>query len=104
MLGYATIGTKDMDRAVAFYRDVLGFDVARTWADGAYLAAGPLWLCLSRDPQARARPHPDYTHAALDVSEEDFEPLCQRIRASGATIWKDNRSEEETNISICRSD
>ncbi len=92
-LNHLTLAVRDVDRAVAFYRDVLGFDVVKTWPEGAYLTAGTLWLCLSRDPLARDAPHPDYTHAAFDVRAEDFEQASQRIRSSGATVWKENRSE-----------
>ena len=95
-LNHLTLAVRDVDRAVAFYRDVLQFDVARTWPEGAYLTAGTLWLCLSRDPQTRNAPHPDYTHAAFDVAADAFAAVCGRIRDSGATVWKDNRSEGES--------
>ena len=95
-LNHLTLAVRDVDRAVAFYRDVLQFEVARTWPDGTYLTAGSLWLCLSRDPQTRDAPHPDYTHAAFDVGADAFASVCDRIRASGAVIWKDNRSEGDS--------
>ncbi len=95
-LNHLTLAVRDVDRAVAFYRDVLQFDVAKTWPDGAYLTAGTLWLCLSRDPRTREAPHPDYTHAAFDVAADAFPQVCDRVRASGAPIWKDNRSEGES--------
>ena len=95
-LNHLTLAVRDVERAVAFYRDVLEIDVARQWPDGAYLTAGPLWLCLSRDPDARHAPAADYTHAAFDVAAEDFPTLAKQIRASGATIWKENRSEGDS--------
>ena len=95
-LNHLTLAVRDVDRALAFYRDVLGFDPAKIWPGGAHLTAGPLWLCLSHDPNTRAEPHPDYTHAAFDVAEEDFPDACRRIRDSGARVWKDNRSEGDS--------
>ena len=95
-LNHLTLAVRDVDRAVAFYRDVLGFDLAKAWPGGAYLTAGQLWLCLSHDPNTRTEPHPDYTHAAFDVAEEDFPDACQRVRDSEAKIWKDNRSEGDS--------
>lgn len=92
-LNHLTLAVRDVQRAVAFYRDVLGFDVARSWAEGAYLTAGALWLCLSYDPQTRGAPNPDYTHVALDVAADDFKTLTDRVIASGASVWKQNRSE-----------
>jgi hypothetical protein len=80
---------------VSFYRDLLGFSLRAQWVEGAYLEAGALWLCLSLDQVARTRPHPDYTHIALDVASEDFAALSQRVRAV-APLWKENRSEGQS--------
>lgn len=95
-LNHLTLAVRDVDRSVGFYRDVPGFDVAKIWRNGAYLTAGALWLCLSKDPLTRAQPHPDNTHVAFDVAPEDFAAVSSRLRESGATIWKDNRSEGES--------
>ena len=60
------------------------------------MAAGPLWLCLSHDPDTRPEPTPDYTHVAFDVAAEDFEAAVIRVRGSEATIWKENFSEGDS--------
>ncbi|WP_269715862.1 fosfomycin resistance glutathione transferase [Caulobacter sp. NIBR2454] len=91
-LNHVTFAVADLERSTTFYRDLLGFQLRARWADGAYLEAGKLWLCLSLDPDARGEPHPDYTHLALDVAEADFGALSDRVRAA-APVWKDNRSE-----------
>jgi catechol 2,3-dioxygenase-like lactoylglutathione lyase family enzyme len=91
-LNHVTLAVAGLGRAVLFYRDVLGFEMRAIWAEGAYLDAGTLWLCLSLDPRARHERRDDYTHLALDASAADFEALARRIRAA-APIWKENRSE-----------
>jgi len=91
-LNHITLATRDLDRAVVFYRDVLGCRLRGRWAAGAYLEMGDIWLCLSLDPAARAEPHPDYTHIALSTAPETFGALKDRLVAT-APIWKDNRSE-----------
>ncbi len=91
-LNHLTLAVADVDRSLAFYRDVLGCSVRAVWADGAYLEAGPLWLCLSRDENARSSPHADYTHVAFSVSEANFSRMSERLTAE-CVIWKDNRSE-----------
>lgn len=91
-LNHLTLAVRDLDRSLAFYRDLLGCELCALWDGGAYLEAGGLWLCLSVDAAARAGPHPDYTHVAFDVAADDFEGLCDRVRAV-APIWRDNRSE-----------
>lgn len=91
-LNHVTLAVADVDRSIAFYRDLLGFTLRATWPEGAYLEAGSLWLCLSYDVAARRHPHPDYTHIALTVPAEHFSALNERVRAR-CTLWKDNRSE-----------
>ena len=91
-LNHITLAVRDVDRAVAFYRDLLGLRLRAVWDDGAYLDAGDLWLCLSKDGAARARPHPDYTHIAFSVAPEAFDALAERV-AARAKIWRQNRSE-----------
>jgi len=91
-LNHITLAVADVERSLAFYRDILGCTVRAVWSDGAYLEAGSLWLCLSRDEKTRLSPHPDYTHIAFSVDEESYEELSALLTAK-STIWKDNRSE-----------
>ncbi|AKU98055.1 Fosfomycin resistance protein FosA [Labilithrix luteola] len=91
-LNHVTLAVADLERSLAFYRDVLGLRVRAHWPEGAYLDAGGLWLCLSVDDAARTEPHPDYTHVAFDVAAEDFDSLAGTISASSRS-WKENRSE-----------
>lgn len=91
-LNHITLAVGDVQRSLAFYRDILGCTVRALWADGAYLEAGSLWICLSRDTHVRTAPHPDYTHIAFSVSEDTYSSLRERIM-SEAPIWRDNRSE-----------
>lgn len=91
-LNHLTLAVTELDRSIAFYRDLLGCELRAHWGDGAYLEAGPLWLCLSRDPAAAEAQRGDYTHYAFDIADEHFGELSARIREQ-ATIWKDNRSE-----------
>lgn len=91
-LNHLTLAVSDLDRSIAFYRDLLGCDLKAVWDDGAYLEAGALWLCLSVDARAGEVQRADYTHYAFDVGAEGFEALAARIR-SHARLWKKNASE-----------
>lgn len=91
-LNYVTLAVADLARSLAFYRDVLGCAIRAEWPDGAYLEAGSLWLCLSRDDQVRSLPRSDYSHIAFSVSADDYDSLRARLLAECA-IWKDDRSE-----------
>ncbi|MFN3352004.1 MAG: VOC family protein [Brevundimonas sp.] len=90
-LNHLTLAVTDLDRSVAFYAEVLGCELKAVWKSGAYLQAGPLWLCLSVD-EAAGGLGADYTHYAFDVEADQFDDLVARVRMH-APSWKDNRSE-----------
>jgi len=71
----------------------LGFKALLKNAGGAYFLAGDMWFCLEVDRRVRNGPLPEYTHFAFSVSQNDFESLSEKIRNSGAKIFKDNKSE-----------
>lgn len=91
-INHITLAVSDVERSLTFYRDLLGFEVRAVWPEGAYLEAGSLWLCLLLDEQTRSAPHPDYSHIAFTVEEDDFTSLSARVIA-GCRIWKQDRSE-----------
>ena len=91
-LNHLTLAVTDLERSIAFYRDLLGCELRAVWDRGAYLEAGSLWLCLAVDDQAEGAARGDYTHYAFSVDAGAFEPLAARIR-SGAKIWKEDASE-----------
>ena len=92
-INHVTLAVRDLEKSLEFYRKVLGFRVAARWEKGAYLLAGDLWVALLVDPMTRENALPEYTHVAFSVSNENFDAVAERIRASGATIWKENESE-----------
>jgi len=91
-VNHITLAVSDLERSVLFYRDMLGCSVRAQWVDGAYLEAGTLWLCLSRDDHAPIAPRPDYTHIAFSVSEADYPTLSLRLKGA-CVIWNQDRSE-----------
>lgn len=95
-LNHITLAVSDLDRSLAFYVTGLGLTLAKRWDTGAYLEAGPLWLCLSYDPETRSDPHPDYTHFAFDVSAEEFEEAVAQVLSAGGHSWRENKSEGDS--------
>lgn len=91
-LNHITLAVADVERSLAFYSDLLGLNVRAVWPKGAYLEAGSLWLCLSHDSETRTSPHPDYTHIAFSISEEDYGVLSNRLVAE-CVVWKEDKSE-----------
>ena len=92
-LNHITLSVRNIDRSFRFYVDTLGAKPLARWSKGAYLLAGDAWLSLTLDERTRASPLPEYSHIAFSVSGSQFDAAAARIRASGAAIWQDNRSE-----------
>nr|WP_153203922.1 VOC family protein [Niveispirillum sp. SYP-B3756] len=91
-MNHVTLSVSDLDRALAFYRDLLGMRLTLHSPNGAYLVAGSLWLCLHRQPDGVQVPENDYSHIAFDVAEADFPSLAARV-AAVAPCWQPNSSE-----------
>lgn len=92
-INHLTLSVANLERSFAFYREVLGLTPLCRWQNGAYFLAGDDWICLSLKPEYQANMHPDYTHYAFSVQEDDFQTVCQLIIASGAVQFQENSSE-----------
>lgn len=92
-INHITFSVSQLDRSVNFYQHTLGFKCEVIWESGAYLSATGIWLCLSK---GTPKPSEDYSHIAFSVSRERFKEYTDGIVASGATIWKHNKSEGES--------
>lgn len=95
-LNHITLAVHDVEASFDFYTTVLGCRPLTRWPKGAYLQAGDIWLALVLDPHTHPDPLPEYTHIAFAVAPDDFAPLCEQIKASGATIWQANTSEGDS--------
>jgi catechol 2,3-dioxygenase-like lactoylglutathione lyase family enzyme len=92
-LNHLTLAVTDVERSLAFYRDLLGFRPAAVWNTGAYLALGDLWLCLSLDEKRTTNRQPDYTHYAFDIAQDAFAAFRARLLDAGTVEWRQNKSE-----------
>lgn len=99
-LNHITLGVQNIDRSFDFYHTILGFKPLCKWEGSAYFLVGDpndphaLWFCLDRD--ARRDATSCSTHYAFSVSLADFEAMSARILTSGAQIYKQNTSPDES--------
>jgi len=92
-LNHITLAVRDLEQSFSFYTDMLGMRPKAKWKSGAYLSAGKLWFCLSRDDSV---PSKDYSHIAFNVSAEKFSLLKFKLISANVKIWKRNKSEGES--------
>jgi catechol 2,3-dioxygenase-like lactoylglutathione lyase family enzyme len=95
-LNHLTLAVSDLERSVAFYKDLLGFKPAAIWNTGAYLHLGELWLCLSLDGKHAPDAEPGYTHYAFDIVQDAFAAFRARLLEAGVAEWRQNRSEGDS--------
>jgi catechol 2,3-dioxygenase-like lactoylglutathione lyase family enzyme len=95
-LNHVTFAIRNLDAALEFYRGVLGLRPVLKWAGGAYLVAGDFWIALIVDEVKHGASPPTYSHVAFSVEPSDFQKMAERIRAAGAAIWQENRSEGDS--------
>ena len=93
-INHITIATNNVANSFNFYHEILGFKPLCKWHKGAYFLAGNLWFCISYDEHAS--PTMDYTHIAFNVALDDFKAIKDKIIASGAKVFKDNKSEGDS--------
>ncbi len=92
-LGHIALRVKDVDRAVAFYRDVLGLTVKNQGRGVAFLGSredASHELALFPLPEGAPEPDPQRVgmyHMAWEMASfEELEALHKRLLASGARI------------------
>ena len=87
-ISFASIPVTDLDRAIAFYRDVLGLGVD---TDAEFMP-GARWVMM-RPGEARTKLHldlvetmPEATKPAIPFISTDVAADIEKARAAGATI------------------
>ncbi|EEF60012.1 VOC family protein [Pedosphaera parvula] len=89
-INHVTLSVKDLERSVAFYSDLLGFEVWMRKGHSAYLEAGTFWLALVVDENVRSGPLPEYTHLALSVSKDGLPVLKEKLLRAGVAEWQES--------------
>ena len=95
----ASLTVSDLERSVAWYRDVLGFIVGERWEEGAsvrgiQMKAGACDLMLGQDDFAKGRDRKKGEGFRLwAATAQDITALAARIKATG---WALDREPSET--------
>lgn len=87
---HVAINVSDLDRALRFYRDVLGMDLVRQGERSAHLDWGGAWVCLiSRSGAKDLRGKAGVDHVAFSIGERDFDAAVDALREGGVRIVRE---------------
>jgi len=95
---------RDFNRQVAFYRDVLGLELAWSAHDAAFFRCGDQKLAVfakSHHPQAVQRldgARHGLSHLEFAVADEDHAALVARLDAAGVRAYGDNFEDPDGNL------
>ena len=95
----ASFTVSDLERSVAWYRDVLGFTVGERWEEGGLvrgvqMKAGACDLMLGQDDFAKGRDRKKGEGFRLWISTaQDIDALAARTKAKG---WRLDREPSQT--------
>jgi len=82
----------DIEKSMAWYRDVLGFTVTERWEDGgkllgAEMAAGDVSFMIGQDDWKKGRDRIKGVGVRLYcMTDQDIDTLAARIKANGGTL------------------
>src|SRR5215475_11082072 len=93
-IGHVHLKVVDLERAIAFYRDVLGFELTQRYGDqAAFLSAGGYHHHIGLntwESQGGSPPHPNatglYHLAILYPSRAELAGALQRLMAAGISL------------------
>lgn len=100
--GNVTVYVSDMDRAVAFYVDLLGLTLGQRFGNHwAQIDAGPN-LVIGLHPKSEQAPPPG-TRGAISIGltiDEPIEEVVQRLAASGVRFRGPVKRDEQGGIAL----
>lgn len=89
----------DIDKSLAFYRDVLRFTVKQRWEEdgkllGVELAAGSVWFMLSQDDWKKGRDRAKGEGFRMYcTTAQDVDRLAAQIEARGVKLLQEPRNQ-----------
>ncbi|MBW5444480.1 metallothiol transferase FosB [Cohnella sp. CFH 77786] len=99
-INHFCFSVSDLDRSIAFYREVFGAKLLVRGRKLAYFDLNGLWLALNQEDIDRSRAVRSYTHIAFTISDEDYQPLLDRLKQAQAEILPGRPRDERDKRSI----
>ena len=91
----------DVEKSLAWYRDVMGFEVVKRWEEegklmGVEMSAGPTIFMIGQDDWKKGRDREKGAGFRLYCdTDQDVDELAKGIKARGGKLLDEPRDEEE---------
>lgn len=79
-INHLCFSVSDLDRSMAFYKQVFGAVPLVKGRKLAYFDLDGLWIALNQEEVPRDKQPQTYTHIAFTIEEEDVEAFLDRLR------------------------
>lgn len=88
---HVTIRVKDLNKSLAFYRDLLGMELVHLGRRDVYLSWGGAWVCLIeiQDALEHSKKRVGIDHIAFSIDEEDFPEAVRRLQEANVTFVRE---------------
>ncbi|WP_098747331.1 metallothiol transferase FosB [Paenibacillus sp. EZ-K15] len=99
-INHLCFSVSELERSIAFYRDVFEAKILVKGRKLAYFDLNGLWIALNEEDVDRSTANRTYTHIAFTLEEEDYETSLLRLQALQVEILPGRSRDEKDKKSI----
>lgn len=100
-MNHLLFSVSDLERSIAFYRDVFGARLLVTGRTLAYFDLNGLWLALNEETDIpRNEIRQSYTHMAFTVEEGEFDAAVRELQELGVPVLLGRERDERDKRSV----
>ncbi|MBB3112557.1 metallothiol transferase [Paenibacillus phyllosphaerae] len=99
-INHLCFSVADLERSIAFYRDVFGAKLLVTGRKLAYFDLQGLWIALNQEDVPREEMPSTYTHMAFTVRDEEFDEAVARLHELKVRVLPGRERDERDRRSV----
>ena len=104
-INHLTFSVGNLEKSIAFYKDVLGAELLVKGNKLAYFSLNGLWIALNVQKEgSRNENHQTYTHVAFTIHESDFDMWLNKLTKLKVNIVPGRPRDERDKRSVYFTD